>query len=165
MKAGFVPRPNRIVRETVETCTGENGVFFEDTKDWCLGWLPKTNSSDMNCTEAEEFNYNAAETDAGVSYPTTAQVNTYGGGGYILKLRGYIDDLKAKIVRMKTENWVDNRTRSLSVEFSVYNAQVRISVNDRLNQSTCSRDRLMGKKVEVLKLRNWHVLKFVRVFF
>ena len=112
-------RPPKVVRDTVEECTGENGIMFEDQRDWCLGWVPKT---DPNCTEENEFKYVTSETLQ--SLPVTAGMNTYGGGGYVLRLRGYIDDMKAKIEQMKTENWVDNRTRSLSVEFSVYNTQV-----------------------------------------
>ena len=51
-------------------------------------------------------------------------MRTYGGGGYVLRLTGYIGDLKDKLTKLKYENWVDNRTRALIVEFSVYNAQV-----------------------------------------
>ena len=52
------------------------------------------------------------------------KVRTYGGGGYILSLTGYIGDLKDRIQLLKDNNWVDNRTRALLVEFSTYNAQV-----------------------------------------
>ena len=51
---------------------------------------------------------------------------TYGGGGYILELRGYIDDLQNKIKLLQQVKWTDNRTRSLILEFSSYNAQVNI---------------------------------------
>ena len=54
----------------------------------------------------------------------TAGVRSYGGGGYVLRLKGYIDDLKANIQTLKDEDWVNNRTRALIVQFSVYNAQV-----------------------------------------
>lgn len=60
-----------------------------------------------------------------------AAIRTYGGGGYILRLTGFIEELNSKIETLKTENWVDNRTRALIVEFSVYNAQVR-SMKTRL---------------------------------
>ena len=62
------------------------------------------------------------------SVSMSAGVNgrTYGGGGYILELRGYIDDLQNKIKLLQQVKWTDNRTRSLILEFSSYNAQVNI---------------------------------------
>ena len=51
-------------------------------------------------------------------------MRNYGGGGYVLRLKGYIDDLKANIETLKEEKWVNNRTRALIVQFSVYNVQV-----------------------------------------
>lgn len=62
------------------------------------------------------------------STSTTAGVRTYGGGGYLLRLTGYIGDLQDRITLMQEENWVDNRTRALIVEFSVYNAQVETNI-------------------------------------
>ena len=41
-------------------------------------------------------------------------------------MRGYIDDLKDKIKLLQEVKWVNNKTRSLMLEFSVYNAQVNI---------------------------------------
>ena len=43
-----------------------------------------------------------------------------------MKLKGYIDDLHGKINELQEIQWADNHTRSLMVEFSVYNAQVNI---------------------------------------
>ena len=45
---------------------------------------------------------------------------------HILELRGYIEDLKDKIIDFQRVKWVGNRTRSAILEFSVYNAQVNI---------------------------------------
>ncbi len=37
-------------------------------------------------------------------------------------------DLRERIELLKQENWVDNRTRALIAEFSVYNAQVNLII-------------------------------------
>ena len=76
-----------------------------------------------NCTQADEFEYKTPEDSE--SSPVSAGINSYGGGGYVLKLKGYITKMEQNIDTLKRENWVDNRTRSLILEFSVYNAQVR----------------------------------------
>lgn len=41
----------------------------------------------------------------------SAQVRSYGGGGYILRLTGYIGDLRERIELLKRKNWVNNGTR------------------------------------------------------
>ena len=68
-------------------CTGEKGPGSEDTKSWCAGWVMST---DPNCTKAPEFEYqSAAESETtGIS----ANPRSYGGGGYVLRFKGYITD-------------------------------------------------------------------------
>ncbi|XP_059084074.1 uncharacterized protein LOC131881274 [Tigriopus californicus] len=113
--------PSKIIRDTIEKCTGDGGLTTEDERDWCLGWVPSTSD---NCTKSEEFEY--TDSSELQSASQSAAIRTYGGGGYILRLTGFIEELNSKIETLKTENWVDNRTRALIVEFSVYNAQVNM---------------------------------------
>ncbi len=94
-------------------------MAYEDDKTWCEKWLPVTHP---DCVLAPEFDFVSSSQLESVS--VAAGINTYGGGGYIIELRGYIDDLKARIVQLQQMKWTDNRTRSLALEFSVYNAQV-----------------------------------------
>eukprot|EP00095_Tigriopus_kingsejongensis_P009158 maker-scaffold798_size95657-snap-gene-0.28 protein:Tk09158 transcript:maker-scaffold798_size95657-snap-gene-0.28-mRNA-1 annotation:"polycystic kidney disease protein 1-like 2-like" len=114
-------RTAKVVRDTVEHCTGNGGLSTEDGRDWCLGWIPSTND---NCTKSKEFEYTNSSELQSVSHASA--IRTYGGGGYILRLTGFIEELNDKIATLKRENWVDNRTRALIVEFSVYNAQVNM---------------------------------------
>ena len=102
-------------------CTGEKGPAFEDTKNWCLGWVME---GDANCTKKPEYEYETPEESETVGI--SASPKTYGGGGYVLRIKGYITDMLDNIQLLKEENWIDNRTRSLVLEFSVYNAQVFI---------------------------------------
>ena len=96
-------------------------MAYEDTQDWCLGWQYVNHP---NCTPFQEFEYTtAAEIE---SITTGAGIRDYGGGGYILALKGYIGDLHEKIRLLQREKWIDKRTRSAILEFSVYNAQVNI---------------------------------------
>ena len=100
-------------------CTGEQGPSYEDTLDWCLGWVKTT---DPNCTKKPEYEYESPKKSETTSI--AASPKSYGGGGYVLRIKGYITDMQDNLELLKEENWIDNRTRSLIVEFSVYNAQV-----------------------------------------
>ena len=57
---------------------------------------------------------------------TTAAIRSYGGGGYVLKLTGTMNNLNTSIQTLKEDPWTDNRTRALILEFSVYNAQTNL---------------------------------------
>ena len=78
----------------------------------------------ISLTRYKEFDFTSATELKSIT--TSSGVRDYGGGGYILELRGYIEDLKDKIIDFQRVRWVGNRTRSAILEFSVYNAQVNI---------------------------------------
>ena len=48
----------------------------------------------------------------------------YSGGGYVFQLAGRQSEITSKLTRLKTQDWMDELTRAVFVEFSVYNAQV-----------------------------------------
>ena len=84
-----------------------------------MGWKPLISE---NCTRMTEYEFKSeAERE---SRTMKADYNTYSGGGYELKMKGHIDKLKEKLVTLQNNSWIDNRTRALITEFSVYNAQV-----------------------------------------
>lgn len=70
------------------------------------------------------YRYTSAS-DLGAT-PLSCGVGTYGGGGYVFPLKGYIGDVNDKVETLKKMNWINNRTRAVIVEFSVYNAQVNM---------------------------------------
>ena len=133
-------RPPKIMRGTGKQsfgCTGEKGPAFEDNKNWGLGWC-KLSPMDPNCTEKAEFKYETPDESETTSI--SASPKSYGGGGYVLRFKGYITDMEANINLLKKENWIDNRTRSLVLEFAVYNAQVTLSTFWHMNGTFISRN-------------------------
>ena len=102
-------KPAREVRDTIEECTGEQGKSFEETGDFCEGWIPKghPNCSEEQSKLQEEYQYvKASDINA---MGITGRIRSYSGGGYILKLKGYIDDLHAKMRHLQEIGWADNR--------------------------------------------------------
>ena len=88
-------------------------------RSYCKNWVPLL---DVNCTKMEEFEYSTPQQREASN--DKADFTYYTGGGYELRLRGHIDTLNERIRTLQVNNWIDNRTRALIVEFSVYNAQV-----------------------------------------
>ena len=44
------------MRESIEECTGEKGMAYEDDNDWCYGWM-KLPLDHPNCTRMKGYLY------------------------------------------------------------------------------------------------------------
>ena len=110
-----------LLRDYVDSCTGDMmmGQFDEDYRYYCMDWLPLIHE---NCTRMTEYEFKSQEKRE--ARPLSANYRTYSGGGYELKFRGQIAKLNEKLVRLEENNWIDNRTRALITELTVYNPQV-----------------------------------------
>ena len=111
-----------------EDCLGDYNIGSEDQAHYCKGWIPNVQDPDLPdlpCNVSEEYHYKSSSELE--SMPISAGFRTYSGGGYMFRIKGPIDELKERIKSLKKDLWVDDRTRALIVEFSVYNAQVRYS--------------------------------------
>ena len=95
----------------------------EDTRVYCMGWKPLIHE---NCTRMNEFNYQTAEQREANQLKLGGAYHIYSGGGYELRLKGQIKKLNLKLKHLQENNWIDNRTRALITEFSVYNAQANL---------------------------------------
>jgi len=58
------------------------------------------------------------------SYPYAGTISVYGGGGFVVQLRGDRTAIFQKIADLKAGGWIDKYTRALFLEFTVYNANV-----------------------------------------
>ena len=88
-----------------------------------MGWLPLIHE---NCTRMTEYEYQTAEQREANNLNLGGSYHIYSGGGYELRMKGQIKKLNNKIKTLQENNWIDNRTRALITEFSVYNAQANL---------------------------------------
>ena len=150
---------NKIMRDFVDSCTGQLGVpvFYEDTKTYCQGWKPLLHE---NCTRMGEFEYMTQEERE--SRNVNADFSYYSGGGYELRLRGHIDELKERLRTLQQEDWIDNRTRALITEFSFYNAQVNLFGVVKIVAEFVGGGILPYYRVDILSLtREWNVRGYI----
>lgn len=61
------------------------------------------------------------------SYPFYGEITVYGGGGYVVPLKGDRKAIFAKIQELKNGGWIDKFTRAIFLEFTIYNANVSLS--------------------------------------
>lgn len=61
-----------------------------------------------------------------IKFYFAGKLDVYSGGGYVLPLKGSRQELWTHIEKLISNNWIDERTRAVVAEFSVYNAQANL---------------------------------------
>ncbi|XP_039769561.1 polycystic kidney disease protein 1-like 3 [Ornithorhynchus anatinus] len=93
----------------------------EDREDYGTNWSPL----DQNSTIQESIWHYQSEEELG-RYPIQGQFAIYSGGGYVVNLGQSSSDARSILKHLKQGHWLDRRTKSLFVEFTVYNANVNL---------------------------------------
>ncbi|KAH3862218.1 hypothetical protein DPMN_025184 [Dreissena polymorpha] len=132
------PARLRQLRITPEPCIGPlatktvcHNRFVEkkkQTHDFCKGWvlLPCPETEKSTSLTSTAWLYKSSDEVWG--FTTIADYNSYGGGGYFMKL-DVNSDVSKKIFReLKENNWFDNMTRAVILEFSLFNANANLFV-------------------------------------
>ncbi|XP_063612193.1 polycystin-2-like protein 1 [Penaeus indicus] len=89
----------------------------EDDRDFGFGW------NETAPTESH-FDYMSAFKIHGFPYEGT--IDTYGGGGYLVELKGPMSQAERTVDEMEAEGWIDKYTKAIFTEFAVYNPQVNL---------------------------------------
>ena len=113
------------VHAITHECAQASAFINEDHRDYCNGWEELTNlTMDMPSCIKSEFKYTTASELN--SFPYTAHMDMYGGGGYVFRLNGPSADVRQGLLDLQQQHWVNNHTRAIFLEFSVYNPQVNL---------------------------------------
>ena len=111
------------MEDIVDECNKKYSIFNEDTEDHTIRW-GDYNASDPTSTKPYEYTYRSAlDLD---SFPFWGTHNMYSGGGYVFELKGTIQQLLDKSHALEKEGWINEYSRAIFVEFTVYNAQVNL---------------------------------------
>ncbi|XP_049720726.1 polycystic kidney disease protein 1-like 3 isoform X1 [Elephas maximus indicus] len=93
----------------------------EDTENYGVNWGPP----DTNTTQSDSiWHYQSQETLGG--YPIQGEFATYSGGGYVVRLGRNSSTALRVLQHLKQSHWLDQHTKSLFVEFVVFNANVNL---------------------------------------
>lgn len=103
----------------IHECNDEYSISSEDKKSYDIGWGPLSGN-----TTKEEYRYTSSSELDG--YPYWGEISVYGGGGYVVRLRGNVSVIRDKMSELEQEGWIDRYTRAVFVEFTVYNPGVNL---------------------------------------
>ncbi|XP_070574001.1 polycystin-1-like protein 2 [Ptychodera flava] len=106
---------------TISQCHGEYSRSDEDTSSYLASWQPSPGNRSAIKDPASPWSYQKS-----VSIPYWGQAAIYSGGGYVADLA--TDRVKSveTINYLRDRVWLDDQTRALFVEFTLYNANANL---------------------------------------
>ena len=123
-----VPNSCRVdhrVHSITQECAHASAFINEDHNDYCNAWEEQTPlTENLPSCQRKEFKYTSAK-DLD-SLPYTAKLDLYGGGGYVYRLNEPQKIIREELVELQRQHWLNNHTRAVFLEFSVYNPQVNL---------------------------------------
>ncbi|XP_052262319.1 polycystic kidney disease protein 1-like 2 isoform X2 [Dreissena polymorpha] len=98
----------------------------DDTGDYQEGWVARGNHS-KNTTSPSSWVYHSFVDLDGIPY--LGELSVYNGGGYVTDLIGSPGHVTQITTQLEHHNWIDQHTRLLTVEFTVYNPNTNLFTN------------------------------------
>ncbi|XP_036087305.1 polycystic kidney disease protein 1-like 3 isoform X4 [Rousettus aegyptiacus] len=115
---GAIAFPNRVSPQEQVKPSHQD---LEDTKNYGVNWRPP----ETNTTPSDSiWHYQNQKTLGG--YPIRGEFATYSGGGYVVRLGRNSSTAIRVLQHLEHSHWLDRCTRSLFVEFVVFNANVNL---------------------------------------
>lgn len=117
-------RVEKLMRHLVDGCRGQSNLLNEDKLSYKPGWREVLMDQPKDKSHVDEWHHRRAKELNGL--PFWGKLDVYGGGGYLVPLRGSKDKIVQKLRQLEKSDWIDGGTRAVFAEFSVYNAQVNL---------------------------------------
>lgn len=108
-------------KSVLSYCRGDYDWLNDDTNDYDLGWSPIEKNT--SCLKSSWCYQNTLKTK---SVPLTGLFTTYKGGGYVAPLSRTLNKSIELIEELKINGWLDQQTRAIFLEFTVYNPNVNL---------------------------------------
>ncbi|CAF1184610.1 unnamed protein product [Adineta ricciae] len=107
----------------VSTCHADYSFFNEDKHSYTPTWLNETlRVSDSPVEKA--FTYQSS--DELDTFIYAGNYASYGSGGYVYEFRGGFIDVQNNISRLHALRWIDEKTRAVIIQLTLYNPNVRL---------------------------------------
>ena len=118
-------RVDQRIESITQECAKASAFINEDSGDYCNAWEEKNAHTEnlISCLRPEFKYVTAGELD---SLPYQAKMDLYGGGGYVFRMNQPPPAARKELVTLQQMHWVNNHTRAVFLEFSVYNPQVNL---------------------------------------
>lgn len=113
--------------KSINYCVGEYSKLGEEKGNFMYNWTTydPAYTPSVNMTHVYGA-YRYRSSDELDSLPYNGKYAVYNGGGYVFDMIGDVDSIVNGIEQLKKSNWIDKRSRSLIIEFTLYNPNVNL---------------------------------------
>ncbi|CAF4193018.1 unnamed protein product, partial [Adineta steineri] len=112
-----------VRNEIISTCQYDYSSSNEDKQSYQPGWLNQTIET-YSLSISQSFQYQSSK-DLD-TYTYVGDYGSYEGGGYVYEFRGRLSDLQSNVSQLHTLGWIDNQTRAVIIELSLYNPNAQL---------------------------------------
>ncbi|CAF3684254.1 unnamed protein product [Adineta steineri] len=113
----------RQLRIKSQSCQYDYSSSNEDKQSYQPGWSNETIET-YSLFITESFQYQSSK-DLD-TYTYVGDHGSYPGSGYVYEFRGRLSDLQSNLSQLHTLGWIDNQTRAVIIELSLYNPNVQL---------------------------------------
>ena len=126
-------RQSRVVPNSCSRITGKSicypdyGVSNYDHSDYQVAWADYSSTSSCSFSEAIQNAFLYSSALSLNSQPYVGEYGSYLGGGYAFQIDTSTSNLTESqliLSQLQENNWINERTRALFIEFTVYNVNV-----------------------------------------
>ncbi len=124
---GGVPLKSDLCSSQLILSICENDYSFsnEEKSSFQPGWLNETTrEEEYSSSILKAFEYETS--DELDTYVYIGEFERYSGGGYVYQFRGSLSDLQSNISELHQLGWIDEKTRAIFIELTLYNPNVQL---------------------------------------
>jgi polycystin 1L2 len=136
----------------------------QETRSFDINWkeLKINQSAIADLDILTSFKYtNATQIN---SFPYMAVINTYMGGGYVFRMQGEKENISNKIQLLKSNNWINEETAAIFVEFTLFNPNINLFIYCSINLELIASGSFVNSaefySLDVLDINNSGLLSF-----
>lgn len=108
----------------ISQCIDDYSLFNEENQSFQPGWTNKSIDEQLSSSIMKSFRYQFSEDlDTDI---TIGQHGIYSGNGYVYEYRGSLDNLKQNLSKLHQLGWIDQKTRAIFIQMTLYNPNVQL---------------------------------------
>lgn len=104
-------------------CFKDYSLFNEEKRSFSPGWTNISNK-EPNSSIDQAFQYRSD--DQLDTYVYLGDHGSYSGNGYVYEFRGRLSDIRKNLSQLHQLEWIDNSTRAVIIQLSLYNPNVQL---------------------------------------
>ena len=111
----------------ISRCENDYSLFNEEKQSFYPGWTNETDGGQYSSSILKSFQYQS--NDNLNTYYTIGQHGIYSGNGYVYEYRGSLSNLKSNLSSLHELEWIDQRTRAIIIQMTLYNPNVQLLIS------------------------------------